>query len=235
MTIALSGVATSLIVSGVWGNYLLFLLILVPLSAWGQITYSFLRAVFRVVWPFAISIFLIQGLFWTDGTPVIDLGPLSFKAEGLLFAVISVGRILLLVGSFTLMTMSTRPDALMIALNQRGLPHTLSYVVLSAIQIVPMFQAKANKIVEAQQSRGLETSGNLLKRVRALLPLVEPLLLGSILDIEERAIALEARGFGRRVKPTSLLILKDPVWEKILRWAIVALVLALLAVRIWLW
>ena len=110
MTIALSGVATSLIVSGVWGNYLLFLLILVPLSAWGQINYSFLRAVFRVVWPFAISIFLIQGLFWTDGTPVIDLGPLSFKAEGLLFAVISVGRILLLVGSFTLMTMSTRPS-----------------------------------------------------------------------------------------------------------------------------
>lgn len=235
LAIALGGVATSLILPGAWGNYLVFCLILLPIAIWGRIGQSFLRATFRVVWPFALSIFLIQGLFWTGGTPVVTLGPLSLKAEGLQFAVVSTGRILLLVGSFTLMTMSTRPDALMIALSQRGVPHTLSYVVLSAIQIIPVFQNKANRIVEAQQSRGLETTGGLRKRARSLLPLVEPLILGSILDIEERAIALEARGFGLKGKPTSLLVLQDPVWEKILRWLIVALVLVLLAARIWLW
>lgn len=234
LVMALGGVFTSLILPGSWGNYLVFCLIFLPMAVWGRIGRAFLWATFRVVWPFALSIFLIQGLFWTGGTPVVSLGPLSFKAEGLQFAFVSIGRITLLVGSFTLMTMSTRPDALMIALTQRGVPHTLSYVVLSAIQIIPVFRTKANKIVEAQQSRGLETSGNILQRVRSLLPLVEPLILGSILDIEERSIALEARGFGRKDKPTSVLVLQDPVWERILRWIIVALILALSAARIWL-
>ena len=235
LTLALCGVASSLLLPGAAPNYLVFALLLIPLSAWGRIVSPFLRATWRVCWPFALSILVIQGLFWTGGTPVVGLGPLSLKAEGLRFAAVSVGRILLLVGSFTLMTMSTRPDALMNALSERGLSHHLAYAVLSAIQIVPRFQAKATKIVEAQQSRGLETSGNLLKRVRALLPLVEPLLLSSLLDIEERAIALEARGFGRQARPTSLLVLQDTAWERALRWLMLSVVLILLAARIWLW
>lgn len=235
LMIALGGVAMSLILPGAWGNYLVFVFVILPLAIWGQISRSFLRATLRIVWPFALSIFLIQGLFWSQGTPLFSLGPLSLKEEGVQFAFVSTGRILLLVGSFTLMTMSTRPDALMIALTQRGVPHNIAYVVLSAIQIIPVFRTKADKIVDAQRSRGLETSGNLFTRARSLLPLVEPLILGSILDIEERAIALEARGFGIDAKPTSLLFLRDPVWERIARWLILALVAALLAARIWLW
>jgi energy-coupling factor transport system permease protein len=233
--LALSGVAGSLLLPGTIATYLTFVLGLLPLAVWGQIVRPFVRATWRVVWPFALSIFLIQGLFWTGGTPLVGLGPVSLKAEGLRFAALSVGRILLLVSSFTLLTLSTRPDSLVFSLTERGLPHTLSYVVLSAIQIVPRFQAKANKIIEAQQSRGLETAGSLRIRIRALLPLVEPLLLGSLLDIEERAIALEARGFGRRTPPTSLLRLHDTTRQQFLRWFMFIGVLLLAAARIWLW
>jgi energy-coupling factor transport system permease protein len=168
-------------------------------------------------------LFLIQGLLWPGGSPVARLGPLSLKAEGLAFALASTGRILMIVSSFLLLALSTRPDLLMIALAQRGFPSTLSYIVVTTIQIVPYFQGKARAILDAQRSRGLETEGGLRRRVRALLPLIVPLVLSSILDVEERAIALEARAFGRRGTKTSLQELSDSRAQSVLRWAILAL------------
>jgi energy-coupling factor transport system permease protein len=208
---------------GPWSSYAVFLLVLLPLAAWGRILPGFLRSVARSVLPFALSLFLIQGLLWPGGSPVARLGPLSLKAEGLAFALASTGRILMIVSSFLLLALSTRPDLLMIALAQRGFPSTLSYIVVTTIQIVPYFQGKARAILDAQRSRGLETEGGLRRRLRALLPLVVPLVLSSILDIEERAIALEARAFGRHGTKTSLQVLSDSRAQSVLRWAILAL------------
>lgn len=204
-----------------WMPYVVVGLILVPLAAWGRVLRPLLSAAFKIVLPFAVSVFLIQGLFWTAGTPVVHLGPLSLKREGLLFAAQSTGRILAVLGSFLLLSLTTRPDALMIALSQRGVPKSLTYIVLATIQIAPRFQAKANTILDAQRARGLETEGGIGRRARAVVPLVVPLVLGSIIDIEERAIALEARAFSRVGPKTSLLVLHDSRSQQIGRWLLV--------------
>jgi energy-coupling factor transport system permease protein len=222
----------SLVLPGVWATYAAFGVILLPLAAWGQVLPLLLRAAWRTVLPFALSLFLIQGFFWTGGTPVLALGPLSLKREGVLFAIQSTGRILLIVSSFLLLSLSTRPDALMIALSQRGVPTGIAYIILATIQIVPRFQAKAATILDAQRSRGLETEGHLRQRLRALLPLIKPLVLGSIVDIEERAIALEARAFSRRGPKTSLLVLVDSPAQAAVRWLLLLAALALLAARL---
>ncbi|MCI0575565.1 MAG: energy-coupling factor transporter transmembrane protein EcfT [Chloroflexi bacterium] len=229
--------ATFCLVSGlVWPGlasaYLVFALLVLPLAAWGKIIKSLLPAAWRTVLPFAVSLFLIQGFLWTGGTPLLKVGPLSLKREGLLFATASTGRILLIVSTFLLLTLSTRPDALMIALTQRGVPKNIAYILLTTLQIVPRFQAKAATILDAQQARGLETKGNLWRRLKALLPLVQPLILGSLIDIEERAIALEARAFGRRGLKTNLLIIADSTAQLVIRWLLLAASLALLAIRL---
>ena len=210
-TLALVGfcLVSGLALPGPWGPYLVFLLVVLPLAAWGQVLPSLLSSALKIALPFAISVFLIQGLFWSGGEPVVHLGPLSLKREGLLFAAQSTGRILAVVGSFLLLSLTTRPDSLMIALDQRGAPKALTYIVLATLQIAPRFQSKANTILDAQRARGLETEGGVGRRVRALLPLVVPLVLGSIIDIEERAMALEARAFAREGPKTSLLVLPD--------------------------
>lgn len=103
------------------------------------------------------------------------------------------------------------------------------------MQIIPRFQHKANTILDAQRSRGLETEGSFLIRTRALLPLVFPLLLGSIVDIEERAIALEVRAFGRSGPKTSLLVLHDTNRQRLIRRLLILVSLGVIALRIYLW
>lgn len=213
-------------------TYLLVLLFILPLSALGQVTVSLIKATWPIVLPFAVSVFLIQGLFWQTGAILVDFGLLSLKTDGVHFAIASTGRILALVSAFLLLSFTTRPDELMIALDQRGLPPTLTYIVLATVQIVPRFQARARTITEAQQARGLETGGRLLQRIRAFLPLVIPLVLSSIVDVEQRAIALEARAFTRIGSKTSYRELQDRPAERWLRLSLVVIMFAAIVGRI---
>lgn len=225
----------ALTLPGIWASYLVFVSVLVPISLWGRISQALLRVIFRVVLPFAISLFLIQGFLWPGGTPILEIGPASLKLEGLLFSIRGTGRILLVVSSFLLLTFATRPDALMQALGERGVPKNITYIILTTIQIVPRFQTKASTIIDAQRSRGLRTEGRIWQRARGLVPLVLPLVLGSIVDIEERAIALEVRAFGRQGPKTYLVQLIDSRAQAAARWLIVLAAIFLVAGRILLW
>ena len=234
MALTLFCLVTGVIAPGEWGAFVVFLVLIMPLAAWARVLRRFLSTVAKAVLPFAISLFLVQGFFWPEGTPILQLGPVSLKQEGLSFAIRSSGRILVIVSSFLLLTFTTRPDDLMQALRERGVPRNITYIMLTTIQIVPRFQTKANTILDAQRSRGLETEGGFGQRVRALLPLIQPLLLGSIVDIEERAIALEVRAFGREGERTSLGELHDSQNQVVLRWLLLLATIAVVVLRFWL-
>ena len=223
--------AAGLALPGFGVAYLLLVLIVIPLAGWGRVLKELVGAAWRVALPFAISVFLVQGFFWPGGAPVLSLGPLSLKREGVLFAIDSTGRILMVVSAFLLFALTTRPDALMTALTQRGLPGGIAYIVVATIQIVPRFQAKAAAILDAQRARGLETEGNLFRRLRAIFPLIAPLVLGSLVDVEERALAIEARAFNRPGPKTSLLELPEAKWESGLRWMLIVGVISVLLMR----
>jgi energy-coupling factor transporter transmembrane protein EcfT len=122
----------------------------------------------------------------------------------------------------------------MLALSQVGIPKSITYVVVTAIQIAPYFQARAIKIQEAQQSRGLQTEGNILIRSRALIPMILPLILASIVDVEERSIAIEARAFQSSNRKSSLYEISDSIEQQIIRYLLLALVILLIIIRLWL-
>ncbi len=217
---------------GLWTTYGLFVFVVLPLSAWATLLGELVRAILRVIVPFAISIFLIQGFLWPGGTPLYGFGPISLKREGLAFAIAGNGRILMVVSSFLLFALTTRPDSLMTALVQRGFPSSLAYIIVTTIQMVPRFQARTAAILDAQRARGLETEGRLPQRLRALMPLVVPLILSSLLDVEERAIAIEARAFNRPGPKTSFLRLQEAGWERFARWSMLAAMPVLIGLRI---
>jgi energy-coupling factor transport system permease protein len=216
-----------------WIPLAFYLLVLIPLSILGAVARPFISSSLRLLLPFAISLFLIQSLFFPEGTTVLArLGPLTVKAEGVRFAFASTVRILLITGALLLTLLTTHPGVLMSGLVQKGFPPNLAYVVVTTLQIVPQMQERAALIIDAQRSRGLETQGSPLRRARALLPLLGPLVLGALLDVEERTLALEARAFSATTPKTSLFELPDPGYERVLRWLILLSLVALIGVRL---
>ncbi|MBN2554463.1 MAG: energy-coupling factor transporter transmembrane protein EcfT [Anaerolineales bacterium] len=205
-----------------WQVILLFFAGLLPLAVIGKVAKPFLRTTTGLILPFGISLFLIQGFFAPGENLLWSIGPLSLKAEGVMLAVRFTTRLLVWLGTTTLLMLITRPDHMMQALMERGLPRQVAYIVLTSLQIIPRFQQQAQIILDAQRSRGLETEGGLFHRVRMLVPLVTPLILGSILELEERAIALEARAFSRAGARTTFTQLEDSVTQRKLRYALLA-------------
>jgi energy-coupling factor transport system permease protein len=59
-----------------------------------------------------------------------------------------------------------------------------------------------------------------------MMPLLAPLVLGMFTDVEERATAMEARGFGSTAKRTALTPVPDTTAQRIVRWAMPVVALA---------
>lgn len=214
---------------------LIYALVLVPLSYWGRVGKEFISISVRLLLPLFAFLFVMQSLFYPGGETVLARWwVFSIKREGIIFAFQTATRILVMVSSFLLLLLSTHPSTLMNDLVRRGVPPALSYIITSTLQILPIMQAKADTILDAQRSRGLDTHGSIKKRVSSLLPLVGPLVFGSLVDVEERAIAIEARGFNLPGKKTSLVEIPDSTAQARLRWLLLALMVLALAGRIWL-
>jgi energy-coupling factor transporter transmembrane protein EcfT len=217
---------------GNWTGYVLVLFIILPLAMWGRVFRNFIRIVWGISLPFIVSVVIIQSLFWGKGTPIFEFWIFAPKVEGALFAFISVGRIILVMAGFILFAMTTRPDTLMISLKQVGVPSSLAYIIVTTLQIIPRFQSKGSTILDAQRSRGLETEGNLFVRSRAVVPIILPLVLGSLVEVEERAIAIEARGFNSSKKETSLIEIPDTPTQVVARKIFVGLIVLSVVARI---
>jgi energy-coupling factor transport system permease protein len=219
----------------IWLPSLIFGLIIFPLSIAGRVWREFLGITVKLFLPAAGFMFIMQAIFLPVGTTTIfSFWIFDVTLESLQTAYLNASRLLTLVTAFLLLLLTTHPGALMSDLARRGVPGAISYIITSTLQILPQMQAKASTIMDAQRSRGLETQGSLRKRIRALVPLVGPLVFGSLVDVQERAIAIEARAFNSGRSKTSLVEIGDPPWERVLRWGLVLLLLLVVGSRLWL-
>jgi energy-coupling factor transport system permease protein len=212
------------------------LVVLVGMLAVAAASTCLLRSVVRNLRIPALlfaSILIVNAFFFPGARDVIArLGPLAVSREGLSFGLISAGRLLVAFSASILFLYTTLADDLLEALVARGASHRIAFVVLSAVQMVPRLQGRAAAILEAQQARGLDTGGSLRRRAGALVPLVGPIVLGSLIDVRERTFALEARAFGVRPGRTAYRVVPDPAVDRLLRWAIVAAAIGVAVVAI---
>lgn len=235
LTLVFSLILISFISPWYWTPHLLLTLVVIPLSALGKVQREFFKAFGQLILPAAIFLFLMQAFFQPIGDQVIfKIWFLDITKESLLFAFRNAMRIIVMVSSFTLFLLTTHPSELMSDLTRRGLPGQFAYVIISTLQIIPQMQAKAQTIIAAQRSRGLDTQSSFLKRAGSIFPLVGPLVFGSLVEVEERAIAIEARGFTSTHAKTFLREIPDSSSDKTIRWILVALVIASLILRLWL-
>ncbi|MFT8361644.1 MAG: energy-coupling factor transporter transmembrane component T [Sporolactobacillus sp.] len=142
------------------------------------------------------SVVIVQSAF-VPGYQVVlfSLGPVTFYKTGLIHGLEIVVRFLDILFPTSLVVLTTKPIDMVVSLQHIGLSYRFAYVIQSIFQIIPQMTAAMRRIANAQRSRGLKTDGRLLTRARAFLPLIGPVMIGSLIDTRERAMALEARGF----------------------------------------
>ena len=165
------------------------------------------KAIPLIVFSFTmiLVIFLVQGLFYHANAQVLfRIGALTFYEEGVLYASRISFNILNMLFSFAVFVLTTSIPEFVDELEKSGFSPKFAYVITSVFQIVPQMMKTKDTIVDAQRSRGMETEGKLLTRVKAFLPLISPVVMSALINTRERAIALEVRGFGRKNKKTVL-------------------------------
>ncbi|MDP4162113.1 MAG: energy-coupling factor transporter transmembrane component T [Bacillota bacterium] len=176
---------------------------------------------FGVVLFTLLTVILIQGLFRPgNATILFQAGPFTMYREGLLYASILSLRVINIVSSFMILVLTTSPSDLVDSLVRKGMSPRIGYVISSVFQIIPEMMAAMETITDAQRARGMETEGNLRVRIRAFFPLLGPVVLGSLINTKERAMALEVRGFNAKSPKTYLLDQKQYRFSTVIQWGI---------------
>lgn len=150
---------------------------------------------------------------------------------GVTTAVAALLKLLGVTLPLTLLFATTEPPDLLNDLEDRGLGRRTVFVLGAALAAVPRAQARAVEVIEAQRARGLDTVGSWRRRTRGVLPLVTPLVIGSLAEVEDRALALEVRAFGAPGRRTVLYPLPDSGQQRLARWAMAAVLALGLAAR----
>ena len=154
-------------------------------------------------------------LFLTPGTAVFRLGFLQITWEGLQFAAFMALRLIFLVLGSTVLTLATTPNQLTDGLEKSlgflkkaGVPvHEISMMMSIALRFIPILVEETDKIMKAQMARGADfDSGGLIKKAKAMVPLLVPLFISAFRRATDLAMAMEARcyrgGEGRtKMKP----------------------------------
>lgn len=181
---------------------------------------EFAKIMFGFGIPISVMLLFIQGCYSPRNvTFIADLGFAKLGLEGILYATKLVVTLLVFLGSFYLMNKTTYTGRLVAALTASGLPAKMGYLVLASLNVVPQMQRRMSVIQEAQSARGLRTSGGLIARIKAYLPLMGPVVMSSLTDAQERGMTLETRGFGiRGVKKTSYVEVHYTVLDRAANW-----------------
>ncbi len=154
-------------------------------------------------------------IFLTKGEVIATIGSLTITKEGLVNAVFIALRLIFLIVGSSLMTLTTTPTQLTDGLEKLLGPlkkikvpiHEISMMMSIALRFIPILLEETDKIMKAQMARGAEfDSGNMMKKVKAMVPLLVPLFISAFRRANDLAMAMEARcyqgGDGRtKMKP----------------------------------
>lgn len=164
-----------------------------------------LKMVLRGLRPIMVilSLTVILHVFTTrEGVVLLQFWILRVYSGGLRQGLLLAFRLVLLVLSTSILTLTTSPIALTDAIEillkpfrRVGLPaHELAMMMTIALRFIPTLIEEAEKIMKAQLARGADfESGGLLKRAKSLLPLLIPLFISAFRRADELAMAMEAR------------------------------------------
>lgn len=189
------------------------------------------RHIFSGMKPMIIIIVLTAFLnaFYTKGTPIYPGWIVTY--EGIDKAIKMVLRIVLLITGTFLLTYTTSPieltdglEILLAPMKKIKVPvHEMTMMMSMALRFIPTLIEETDKIMSAQKARGADfETGGLVKRAKALIPILVPLFVSSFKRADDLAVAMECRCYHGGEGRTRMKVLK------LERRDVIALILSLL-------
>jgi len=183
------------------GLMMAFLLVLILLS---KIPFSMYLKNLKTILPIILFTSILNALYIKTGAELFSFWIITITSDGVWRAVFMSVRISMLILSSAIFSYSSTPTAITNAiesllkpLNRLGLEsavHTMAMTMTIALRFIPTLIEETQKIMNAQKARGADMeSGGLIKRVKALLPILIPLLISSVRRAYDLAEAMECR------------------------------------------
>lgn len=198
---------------------MLFILIIAIFLCDSRVDYSlliFLNIALMLVSkiPFIMYLKALKPMFWIvlftfvvhvfsgEGKTIASLWIFSVTWEGLSEGIFITLRLVLLVLMASILTFTTSPlvltdalESLLSPFKKIGVPaHELSMMMTIALRFIPTLITETDKIIKAQKSRGADfSSGNILQRMKYVMPILIPLFVGAFRRADELAMAMESR------------------------------------------
>ncbi len=171
----------------------------------------------KAIWFILLFTFVLNVFFLKSGNIIFEWKFISITSGGLIRAFFMAFRLMLLILSAGLLTLTTSPieltdglERLLSPLKKIGFPaHEIAMMMSIALRFIPILSEETDKIMKAQSARGaVFDEGSLLKRARATTALLVPLLASAFHRALELANAMEARCYHGGEGRTRLKVLK---------------------------
>ena len=191
----------SLFVVKSWVGYAIaaaFLIVMIKLS---NVPFKFMVKGMKAI-VFILLITVVFNLFLTPGEPLVSFWKLRITREGLQLAVMMAVRLSFLIIGSSVMTLTTTPNSLTDGMEKLMKPlkvfkvpvHEVAMMMSIALRFIPILLDETDKIMKAQIARGADfESGNLIKKAKAMVPLLVPLFISAFRRANDLAMAMEAR------------------------------------------
>lgn len=180
---------------------------------------------------------LINLLFYDEGTVLWSWWKLKITSGGITFSIKMFLRLSLLIMGTSLLTFTTKPmelsdgiESLLKPLKYLKVPvHDIALIMSIALRLIPNLLEETDKITMAQKARGADfDSGGLIKKVKAMIPVLIPLFVGAFRKADELADALDSRCYKASPKRTKLKQLKFSYLDLIAAIVVLAVVTLIL-------
>lgn len=215
--ILLSGVAVYLL-PGVPVTGAGFLVLNTFLAAACGVLSASWKVIWRTLLPVTLFMIPIHGTLYPGNlSPVACFEELCIYREGIFFALGVLLKLLVVLQASLLFVLTTHPADLITAVSVTTGAPSIAYLIGSPLLLLPSMRRRVRAIQSAQQARGMDISGNMFKRFKGLGPLMMPLVLGAVIEIEQRSVALELRGFKSGRPRTFLRRLDDSGAQRMAR------------------
>ena len=178
--------------------------VLITLIAISKVPVSVYLKSLKVIIPIVIFTSILNAAYVTEGNLLCEFWVIKIYDQGIYKAIFMSLRILILVLSSSVLSFTTTPTELTDAIESLFSPlkfvglssavHSLAMMMTIALRFIPTLIEETDKIMSSQKARGASfESGGLIKKVKALMPVLIPLLISAIRRAYELAEAMECR------------------------------------------